>query len=173
MMNYCFKLIVLTGLVFLSGCLPAQDLLQTVPTGSKGSDVLVSGDIIHIKDAPFSHQDDFVFSDASHAVVELNYVMGQDVASEVITTVRIEDISEFPIAYEIRGDADTVFARQGDYFLQVKVLQGISDDTFVGDLINEFFTPISGVGEVVQVEVTGLELCSREGAGGFCTDKQR
>ena len=170
MANYCFKLIMLTSLVFLNGCLPLQGVL---PTNSIDSDILVSGKIVHLKDVPFSYQGDFVFSDASHAVVELHYVYGQDVASEIIASVRIEDISEFPIAYAVRGDAKTAFARQGDYFLQVKVLQSVSDDVFVGDVINEVHTPVAGIGTdvsaVVQVEVTGLELCGSEGAGGFCT----
>ncbi len=160
-------------ITLLSSCMPAMQLKPVENTVPEDAQVLVSGEIIHLKNAPFSFQGDFVFRAGAHAVVELHFAQGQDVASEVIAATTIEDITSFPILFSSKGNAQTAFERRGEYFLQVKVFQNNSNELIEGDLLNESTIELRGLSANVRAEVTGLELCNSEGAGRFCTSLKR
>lgn len=134
------------------------------------TDLLVGGDIVYVQDEPFTHPEAFVFTEDSHAVVQLYYSVSAlgDGPIELVAETTIEGVSRFPLAYRIEGDPETVFAREGDYFLEVRVFSGAGDEAAVGDLINEFYTPVPSPGAEVGIRVTGLESCDSPDAGGFC-----
>lgn len=134
------------------------------------ADLLVSGEIVYIQDELFTHPEAFVFTEDSHAVVQLYYSISAlgDGHVELVAETTIEGITSFPLTYRIEGDPETIFAREGDYFLDVEVFSGAGNEAVVGDLINEFYTPVPGPGAEVKVKVTGLEACDSPDAGGFC-----
>lgn len=134
------------------------------------TDLLVGGDIVYVQDEPFTHPEAFIFTEDSHAVVQLYYSVSAlgDAPIELVAETMIESIVSFPLAYRIEGDPETVFAREGDYLLDVEVFSGAGDEAVVGDLINEFYTPVPSPGAEVEVRVTGLESCDSPDVGGFC-----
>lgn len=135
---------------------------------------LVSGTITRLSGAPYTYDGEFVFTEDSHAIVQLWYVTqyGGEFPAEMLTETTIENITSFPISFKLEGDAETTFERLGDYYLNVGVFSGdggTTGETFeVGDLINEAYTPVPKAGAEVDVEVTGLESCSSPETGGFC-----
>lgn len=139
-------------------------------TKAEDPGVLVQGNVVHVQGEPFTYPGDFNFTKDSHAVVKLYYSISAlgDGPVELIAETRLENISSFPLSYRIEGDSKTVFARPGDYFLQVEVFSGAGDEAAIGDLINEFYTPVPSPGANVEVEVTGLEACGTPDSGGFC-----
>ena len=151
--------------LMLGACsrLPVTPLEET-------ADSLVEGDIVYVQHEPLTYPGTFRFTRDSHAVVQLYYSVSAlgDGPAERVAETRLTNISRFPLAYRVEGDPETVFARRGDYFLQVEVFSGAGDDAAVGDLIGEFYTPVPAPGAEVEVRVTGLEACSSPAAGGFC-----
>lgn len=133
-------------------------------------DLLVGGEIVYVQDEPFTHPEAFEFTEDSHAVVQLYHSVSAlgDGPVELISETTIEGVTSFPLAYRIEGDSEAVFSRQGDYFLDVEVFSGAGNEAVVGDLINEFYTPVPSPGAEVEVKVTGLEACSSPDSGGFC-----
>ena len=137
---------------------------------SEADDLLVGGEIVYVQGEPFTHPEAFVFTEDSHAVVQLYYSISAlgDGPVELVAETTIEGVSSFPLAYRMKGNPKTVFAREGDYFLEARVFSGAGDEAAVGDLISEFYTPVPGPGAEVRVRVTGLESCDSPDAGGFC-----
>ncbi len=160
---------VLAAICLLSSCATSTD------EKSDNANTLVSGEIVHVQGEPHTYQGDFVFTEESHAVVTLFYSIsaGGDAPVEAIAEMRIEDVSSFPIPYRIEGDPVAVFAEEGDYFLHAAVMTDAGDERYVGDLINEVYTPVYRPGTRVRIEVTGLERCGTPDSGGFCTNRER
>lgn len=138
-------------------------------------DYLVKGNIVHLRSVPNTYDGEFKFTEDSHAIVQLWYSPSYfgDGPKELLTKTMIEPITDFPISFQLEGDPDEVFTREGDYYLIVGVFSGEggpSGETFaVGDLVNEVYTPVEEPGAEVKVDVTGLEPCPTDGtAGGLC-----
>ena len=131
---------------------------------------LVSGTINHLKGEPYTYPGDFDFTEDSHAVVQLYYSWSAlgDAPIELMAETRLEDITALPLNYRLEGDVQKTFLRQGDYFLHVNVYSGAEDDAEVGDLLNEWFTPVPSPGATVDVTVIGLESCDSPDVGGVC-----
>lgn len=138
---------------------------------------LVSGTIEHVQGVSHTYDGEFVFTEDSHAIVQLWYVpqYGGEFTAELLAQTTIEDITSFPISFRFEGDALAMFERFGDYYLNVGLFSGDggeSGETFaVGDLVNEIYTAVPEAGAEVRVEVTGLEACSSPDAGGFCLSR--
>lgn len=134
--------------------------------------LLVRGNIIYVQGEPYTNPEPFRFTKDSHAVVRLYYSWSAlgDAPSELVAETTLRGISSFPLEYKLEGDAEAIFARQGDYFLFVDVFSGAGDTKQVGDLTNEMYTPVPGPGAAVDVTVTGLEACGAPGAGGVCAE---
>ncbi len=132
--------------------------------------LLVSGDITYVQGKPYTNPEPFRFTENSHAVVRLYYSWSAlgDAPSELVAETTLEDGSSFPLVYRLGGDAEAVFARRGDYFLDVEVFSGAGDEPVVGDLVSEYYTPVPSPGAAVEVQVTGLEPCDSPAAGGYC-----
>ncbi len=136
-------------------------------------DYLVKGSIVRLRGVPNTYDGEFVFTEDSHAIVQLFYSPSYfgDAPRELLTQTTIEPITDFPISFQLEGDPEEVFKREGDYYLNVGVFSGDggpSGETFaVGDLTNEVFTPAAEPGAEVRVEVTGLERC-KGSDGGNC-----
>ncbi len=133
--------------------------LTKVQDDQAATRTLVSGNIVYSQDEPHTHPEAFEFTEDSHAVVQLFYSFSAlgDAPSELVAETRLEDITSFPLAYRIEGNPQKAFLRRGDYFLHVDVYSGTSDTSTVGDLVNEWYTPVPAPGAVVDVEVTALE----------------
>ncbi len=136
----------------------------------EATNLLVQGNIVYVQGEPFTNPEAFKFTEDSHAVVQLHYSASAlgDGPVELVAEIRVENITGFPLAYRIKGDPELVFARQGDYFLQVKVFSGAGNEAAVGDLTNEVYTPVPAPGANVEVKLTGLEACGSPNSGGFC-----
>lgn len=134
------------------------------------ANLLVGGEISYVQGEPYTHQEAFEFTENSHAVVQLYYSFSAlgDGDVELVAETTLEDITSFPLSYRLEGDPETVFARDGDYFLFVDVYSDAGDTAKVGDLTNEMYTPVPNPGAEVAVEVTGLESCNSPGVGGVC-----
>ena len=132
--------------------------------------LLVSGSIVYALGKPYTYPEPFEFTENSHAVVRLYYSWSAlgDAPSELVAETTLGDLSSFPLEYRLGGDAEAVFARRGDYFLQVDVYSGAGDTAKVGDLTSEMYTPVPDPGAEVEVEVTGLEPCNSPDVGGVC-----
>ena len=159
-----------SAFVLALGCALSSCQTEEVATNPK---VLVSGEIVHVR-GPYTYEGDFVFTEDAHASVTLFYSSsaGGDAPAEQLAKTTLDGITAFPLTYQIEGDPK-LFSREGDYFLQASVLMSAGDEHYVGDLLNEVYTPVYAPGTRVQVEVTGLEHCDSPGAGGFCTTKER
>lgn len=135
---------------------------------------LVSGTVTRLRDVPYTYDGDFIFTEDSHAIVQLWYVTqyGGEFPAEMLAETTIENITSLPISFKLEGDAKTTFERLGDYYLNVGVFSGDGGATgemfAVGDLVNEAYTPVPKAGAEVAVEVTGIESCSSPETGGFC-----
>ena len=117
----------------------------------------------------------FEFTEDSHAILQLWWWTGPtiaDVEPELITSATIEDISGFPIEYQLEGDAEETFARRGEYYLNVGVFSGDggpSGEKFsAGDLTDENTTIVPKAGAEVNVELTRLEACDSSATDGAC-----
>ena len=132
--------------------------------------LLVRGNIIYAQREPYTNPEPFRFTEDSHAVVRLYYSWSAlgDAPSELVAETTLEDLSGFPLEYRLEGDAEAVFARRGDYFIDVEAFSGAGDEPVVGDLISEYYTPVPSPGAAVEVRVTGLEPCDSPDAGGYC-----
>lgn len=142
-------------------------------------DYLVQGSIIQLRGEPNTYDGEFVFTENSHAIVQLWYSPSYfgDGPKELLTETTIEPIADFPIPFRLEGDPEEVFEREGDYYLLVGVFSGDggpTGETFaVGDLINEVYTSVEKPGADVRVEVTGLEACGSDAGGACVRDLER
>lgn len=137
--------------------------------------LLVRGDLVYARGGSSASPEPFEFTEDSHAIVQLWWSTGPgvaDVPAELIASTTIKDISSFPIEYRLEGDAEAIFARRGEYSLNVGVFSGDGGPTgekfAIGDLTNETYTLVSGPGAEVEVKLASLESCSRPDADGSC-----
>ena len=126
--------------------------------------VLVELEVVRIMDE-YSYNDTVTFSEDSIGVASL--VGGTDggdwFADYQLDTV-FSPVPELPFVVSICGPEDSIAAR--DHRVSVTLSQNASTST-VGDMITETVTSVTPP-DSVTVEVTGLESCSSENAGGFC-----
>ena len=137
--------------------------------------LLVRGDLVYTQGGSDTHPEPFEFAEDSHAIVQLWYWVGpyiSHIEPELITSTTLENISNFPIEYRLEGNAEEVFARRGEYFLNVGVFSGnggVSGEQFaVGDLTNETVILVPNPGAEIEAELTSLESCSSPDADGPC-----
>lgn len=142
------------------------------PSELADPNLLVRGKLVYAQDASSKP---FEFTKDSHAIVQLWWWTGPsvaDVPEELITSITIEDISSFPLEYHLEGDAEEIFARRGEYYLNVGVFSGAGgpsgEELSVGDLTNETYTSVPGPGAEVYVELTSLEACNSPAVDGSC-----
>lgn len=135
-------------------------------------ELLVRGNLVYVQDE-FSKP--FEFTRASHAIVQLWWRTGpsvEDIEPELITSTTYEDISSFPTEYRLQGNAEEIFARRGEYYLNIGVFSGdggpLGEEFAVGDLTNETYTLVPNPGAEVNVELTRLEACRSPAADGAC-----
>ena len=131
--------------------------------------IVVSASVVHKRGVPYTNDGDFVFNAESHAVVRLYFAEGADALSETVREIRFSQLKELPLVFAIAGDPALIFQRQGDYGIQVQVQSRAGDENRVGDLVSEMHYGVSSQTAGLTVEVTGLEACDSQGAGGFCT----
>lgn len=147
---------------------------RTQPPPEPEQATLVQGTITHARGVPRTHDEAFVFTKDSHAIVQLWYSISTfgDAPNELLMQTTIDGVTGFPIPFKLEGNAETTFSRRGDYYLNVGVFSGdggADGETFsVGDLVNEVYSPVPEAGATVRVEVTSLESCSAPQAGGYC-----
>ena len=160
---------------YATGAVYTYTFLMTRQPGLADPNLLVRGKLVYAQDEPSTGSEPFEFTEDSHAIVQLWWWTGPSVADapeELIAEVTLEDISSFPIEYRLEGDAERIFARRGEYVLNVGVFSGdggVSSERFaVGDLTNETYILVPNPGAEVQVELTSLESCSRPDADGSC-----
>lgn len=137
--------------------------------------LLVRGNLVYVQGEPNTYPEPFEFTEDSHAIVQLWWWTGPgvaDVPEELIAETTLEDISSFPIEYRLEGDAEEIFARRGEYYLNVGVFSGdggpSGEEFSVGDLTNETYTLVPNPGAKVEVKMTSLESCGSPDAGGSC-----
>lgn len=161
--------------VSLSGCGTAvENTKPPAPAEPDDTMLLVSGEILHREDAPYSYQGPVVFTPDSHAVIKLSYLLYSDTGSEELARTAINDITDFPIPFRLEGDPKAIFSRpQGKYFLDVVVFMGQSDDLYIGDLTTEYFVYVDGPTSGLKVKATGLEKCGTSSSGGTCAEDER
>lgn len=145
------------------------------PSELADPDLLVRGKLVYAQGEPLTHPEPFEFTEDSHAIVQFWWWTGPtvaDVEPELVTSTTLENISSFPIEYRLEGDAEEIFARRGEYYLNVGVFSGsggASGEEFtVGDLTNEVYTLVPNPGADVEVKMTSLESCDSPAAGGRC-----
>ena len=145
------------------------------PSELADPNLLVRGNLVYAQGESNTSSKPFEFTEDSHAIVQLWWSTGPsvaDVPAELVALATLEDVSGFPIEYRLEGNAEETFARRGEYYLNVGVFSGDGGPTgekfAVGDLTNETYTLVSGLGSAVEVELTSLESCSSPGADGPC-----
>lgn len=162
--------------VSLSGCGTAVDTTKPpAPAESDDTRLLVSGEILHREDEPYSYQGPVVFTPDSHAVIKLSYMLYQDAGAEELARTVLNDINAFPIPFRLEGDPKAVFSRspQGKYLLDVVVFMGPGDDLYIGDLLSEYIIYVDGPTSGLKVQATGLEKCDTPSSGGACAEDER
>ena len=127
----------------------------------------ISGEIIYNKDAPHSHQEEFVFTPDSHAVVTLTQRSGADASSTTVKEIILTNIDKFPVKFKFSLDELLDFSKY-TYSVSAKVFSQKGDKAQVGDLVTETVNELKQGQSFITVVVTGLESCSFEGSGGFC-----
>ena len=147
-------------------------LMMRQPNELTDPNLLVRGKLAYAQD---ESSKPFEFTKDSHAIVQLWWWTGPtiaDVEGELLASTTIEDISSFPIEYQLEGDAEEIFARLGEYYLNVGVFSGDggpSGEKFsVGDLTDENTMIVPKAGAEVNVELTSLEACDSPAADGAC-----
>lgn len=145
------------------------------PSELADPNLLVRGNLVYAQGEPNTHPEPFEFTEDSHAIVQLWWWTGPsiaDVPGELLASTTLENISAFPIEYRLEGDAEEIFARRGEYYLNVGVFSGDGGPTgekfAVGDLTNETNTLVPSAGAEVEVKLTSLESCDSPDAGGSC-----
>ena len=128
----------------------------------------ISGEIIHEKGAPYTYQGNFKFSPESHATVTLIRLEGEDSPGKVIASQKIEDIDSFPIPFHLKWSEDLDFSGRYTYRLRAKVFSQGGEEMREGDLLTEGATEWEPEQGFVTLKATAVELCSRQGIGGFC-----
>lgn len=132
--------------------------------------VYVSGTVTRdITDTSWSQP--FIKTDDAHVRIRLSSWM-IDLAS---TTLVERDVpfEEFPFDFTICADAENIETLRNDRMLSVSIeVHGSEGFTaHVGDLVSEIANDIDGPTTGLLVQLSGLEHCNAEYAGGFCTNR--
>ncbi len=152
----------------------------------KKQDLILEGKIIHNKTNEYSLNTDFVCSADAHIIMRINYVEMMDAPSVLVFEKDFKDIKTLPYHYKIYGKENEFYNQEGhgSYSISVEVINGAGNETYVGDLINEYSIQVynkmlispqgpAGPKKYLDIEVYGLEDCDAENSGGFCTSKHR
>lgn len=126
--------------------------------------VLMELEVVRIMDE-YSYNDPVTFAEGSIGVASLvGGTDGGDWFTDYQLDTVFSTVPDLPFVVSICGPEDLIVAR--DHRVSMTLSQNASTST-VGDMITETITSVAPP-DSVTVEVTGLESCGSDNAGGFC-----
>ena len=153
--------------IILFACTVPNAVTEVLPETSYSCEdypVLLNLEVIRIMDE-FSYNDPVTFGEGSIGVASLvGGTDGGDWFTDYQMDTVFSPVPEFPFQVSICGPEEDLVAR--DHRISVTLSQDPNVST-VGDMITETVTSVTPP-DSVTVEVTGLESCEDDNAGGFC-----